>query len=71
MVIKRFYVVSLTLTGLLLIGSCERLREPDGSELLINARDFLGIDRKTFEKRLKEQFIVKDLSSNGYYLEPV
>ena len=54
---RRFRVVLLLTVGLLLIGGCE----PNGSEFLMNARDFLGVDSETFRKRLKEQFIVEHM----------
>lgn len=46
----------LLLIGLVLIGGCE----PEGSEILMDAHELLGVDRETFVKRLSEQFIVRD-----------
>ena len=50
-------MVLRVLVSLLLIGGCES----GGSEFLMNARNFLLIDEKTFEERLKERFIVDQL----------
>ncbi len=59
---RRFCVVLLLTGGLFLIGGCE----PDGSKFLINARDFLGVDEKTFQKHLTEQFIVTTVSGRRF-----
>ena len=59
---RRFRVVILLTMGLFLIGGCD----PDGSEFLMNARDFLGVDEETFRKRLTEQFIVTTVGGRRF-----
>lgn len=63
------YVVKkvLLLVALLLMAGCDRVT--DGNEFLMNAKDFLEVDEETFEKRLKEQFLVEDIGSYDYYLK--
>lgn len=64
---RRSRVILLLLVGLLLMAGCDRVT--DGSEFLMNAKDFLEVDEETFEKHLKEQFIVEDIVSGEYYLK--
>lgn len=59
---RRFRFVLFLTMGLSLIGGCD----PDGSEFLMNASDFLGVDEETFRKRLTEQFIVTTVGGRQF-----